>query len=92
MGQRENGTIPPANIADSRYQDLMDDPLGCINAIYDHFGMALNPEARENMKRYLAAKPKGKFGAHEYEVADDRQKERALFKRYQEQHDVPNEV
>ncbi len=92
MDQREDGTIPSANIADSRYQDLMDDPLDCINDIYDHFGMALTPKAREKMTQYLAAKPKGKFGAHDYDVAVDRQKERALFKRYQEQHGVPNEV
>ena len=92
MNQREDGTVPAANIADSRYQDLMDDPLGCIESIYAHFDMTLSAEARENMARYLEGKPKGKFGAHAYTVDGSRQKERALFQRYQTQYNVPDEV
>ena len=92
MAQREDGTVPASNITDSRYQDLMDDPMACIASIYDHFGMPLSAQARENMANYLADKPKGKFGAHEYEIDGGRQKERALFKRYQDRYGVPNEL
>jgi hypothetical protein len=77
--QREQGVVPAANIADSRYQDLMDDPIGCMGSIYGHFGMTLGEE-------------KGKFGKHDYRVDEARSKERALFRRYQELYDVPDEM
>ena len=90
--QREQGIVPEANIADSRYQDLMDDPMGCIDGIYKHFGMTLGEEARSRMQAYLDAKPKGKFGKHSYEVDERRSKDRPLFHRYQELYDVPDEM
>ena len=92
MDQREQGVVPAANIADSRYQDLMDNPIACIEATYAHFGMDLSPQARRNMQDYLQAKPQGKFGAHRYTVDDGRARERALFQRYQQAYGVPDEV
>jgi hypothetical protein len=90
--QREQGVVPAANIADSRYQDLMDDPIACIESLHGHFGMTLGEEARGRMMEYLASKPKGKFGKHDYRVDEARSKERALFRRYQELYDVPDEM
>lgn len=90
--QREQGIVPEANIADSRYQDLMDDPMSCIEGIYQHFGMSLSQEARARMLAYLEGKPRGKFGAHAYEVDESKAKERALFRRYQELYQVPDEM
>jgi len=92
MHQRDAGVVPEGNIADSRYQDLMNNPLSCIENIYHHFEMTLTPGTRARMERYLAGKPKGKFGKHKYDVRGDRQEERALFKRYQDFYRVPNEV
>jgi hypothetical protein len=92
MEQREQGFVPAANIADSRYQDLMDDPMACIDGVYRHFGMELSDAARQRMLAYLEGKPKGKFGAHAYEVDESKAKERALFRRYQELYRVPDEV
>ena len=92
MRQRDEGVVPAANIADSRYQDLMDDPIACIEQIYAHFGMPLTDVARDRMLAYLAAKPKGKFGAHAYTVDVSRSAERALFERYQARYGVPDEV
>jgi len=91
MDQRESGVVPAANIADSRYQDLMDDPMGCIKNIYSHFGMTLADEAKAKMLKYLEGKPKGKFGKHKYDINDERAKERQLFQRYQEHYNVPFE-
>ena len=92
MNQREQGIVPEANIADSRYQDLMDDPMACIERIYAHFGMQLSETARSRMAAYLTAKPKGKFGKHSYAVDDERAKDRPLFNRYQQAYGVPNEM
>jgi hypothetical protein len=92
MDQRTRGIVPEANICDSRYQDLMDDPLGCVERIYHHFDMALTTTARERMHDYLAGKPKDKFGAHRYTIDPEQQSERHLFRRYQQHYDVPDEV
>jgi len=92
IDQREAGIVPAANIADSRYRDLMDDPLACIAGIYSHFGMTLSDAARERMLGYLASKPRGKFGRHEYAVDARRARDRPMFRRYQELYGVPNEV
>lgn len=92
INQREAGIVPAANIADSRYQDLMDEPMDCIQSIYQHFGMALSNKARSNMLSYLDSKPQGKFGKHQYEVDKKRSKDRPLFARYQQMFDVPNEM
>jgi Sulfotransferase family len=92
MQQRASGVVPEANIADSRYQDLMDEPMACIENVYQHFGMALSDEAKANMLAYLNSKPKGKFGAHQYEINDARRKERKLFVRYQETYNIPDEM
>lgn len=92
MDQREQGVVPEANIADSRYQDLMDDPMACIERVYTHFGMSLSDRAKTKMLDYLGAKPKGKFGKHSYQVDDARAKDRPLFRRYQERYQVPDEM
>ncbi|HCS28815.1 MAG TPA: sulfotransferase [Spongiibacteraceae bacterium] len=92
MNQREQGIVPEANIADSRYQDLMDDPMACIEGIYEHFSMQLSDRAKSKMQAYLAAKPKGKFGKHSYQVDGERAKDRPLFRRYQAAYGVPDEM
>ncbi len=91
MKQRESEVVPAHNIADSRYQDLMDDPIACIERTYTHFGMTLTDIARARMLDYLAEKPRGKFGAHTYGVDEARSSERVLFARYQAAYNVPNE-
>ena len=92
INQREQGIVPETNIADSRFQDLMEDPIGCIQGVYDHFGMTLAETTKQKMIEYLASKPRGKFGEHSYAVTDSKAKERPLFARYQEYYNVPSEV
>ena len=92
MRQRENGVVPARNICDSRYQDLMQEPLGCVEHIYAHFDAPLTSTAKERMQAYLAAKPRGKFGAHRYEVGDAERAERKLFQNYQRAYQVPDEA
>ncbi|MDP6978134.1 MAG: sulfotransferase [Myxococcota bacterium] len=92
MSQRESGVIPEARICDSRFQDLMDDPLACVEKIYAHFDWKLSDEARTRMTQYLANKPKDKFGAHKYQVGVEELEERKLFRAYQDKYGVPDEV
>lgn len=94
MQQRAEGIVPEANIYDSRYQDLMDAPVQSIEKLYAHFGMPLSDATRMAIQGYLQAKPKGKFGRHEYALGAQSQlaRERALFRNYQDTYSVPDEV
>jgi hypothetical protein len=86
----ESGRIPSAQLAHSRYADLMRSPLAALERLYAGMGATLSGEARAAVERYLAHKPQHKFGAHRYEVdRDDRV--RRLFARYQSYFDVPSE-
>jgi hypothetical protein len=95
MRLRDSGALDPAQLFDVRYTDLMSDPWGTIAAVYEHFGLELGAAARARMERYLAHKPRGKFGRHEYSFGDlglDLATERERFARYQERYGVKSEV
>ncbi len=92
MEQRRNGVIPEDRICDSRFQDLMDDPMTCIERIHEHFEIPFTAGTRARMEKYLAGKPRGKFGVHRYSVGKEELEERRFFQNYQRAYDVPNEV
>lgn len=94
MQWRDDGVVPAGQIADSRYQDLMEDPLAAVRHIYAQLGRSLESSVAECMAAYLAEKPRGKFGAHQYETGADAQvsEERRLFARYQARYQVPDEA
>ena len=91
MEQRRAGVVPADRICDSRFQDLMDDPLACIETIYRRFGWELSAGVRDGIERFLAGKPRAKHGAHRYAVAEAARSERELFRRYQEAYGIPRE-
>ncbi|MET0374363.1 MAG: sulfotransferase, partial [Rhizorhabdus sp.] len=67
MAWRDEGAVPDAQIIDSRYQDLVEDPARAAKHIYDGLDMAFDAEDAARVQRYLAYKPKHKFGAHRYQ-------------------------
>ncbi|HQR04904.1 MAG: sulfotransferase [Proteobacteria bacterium] len=90
----EDGIIPRAQCASSRYADLIDDPLAALRKVYLQIGLPLDADVEARMASYLAGKPKGKFGAHAYSVGDAAQVARARthFARYQRYFNVPDEA
>ena len=92
---RDSGLAKEIQFYDVRFRDMMKDPFETIRGLYAHFGREYTPEAEQAMRDYLAAKPKGKHGAHDYSFHDlglDLAEERARFVDYQERYDVPTEV
>ena len=83
------------NFADVVYGDLMRDPIATIARVYERFGIAFSAEAESRMRSYLAAKPKGRHGAHHYEIAPagaESDAERRRFRDYQQRYGVPSEA
>ena len=90
----EQGTIPAARCYRSLYADLMRDPLQAIASVYRQCGLTFDDEVQRRIGAYLAMKPRGKFGTHEYHSTVGTPEEaalRTLFGRYQRHFDVPDE-
>src|SRR5262249_7388410 len=94
MELRDQGAVPPGQIVDSLYADLLSDPVAAVAKIYSAFGMEYDEAAGERIRRYLAFKPKHKHGVHRYEPMSAEQvaKNRPYFKRYQERYGVTDEI
>jgi hypothetical protein len=94
MELRDTHRIPASRIVDSRYQDLMDDPVGSIERLYRALELPYDEETGERVRRYLEFKPKGKHGVHRYRTLDAEQvaRSRPYFRRYQERYRVPDEA
>ncbi len=67
--RRADGSLPGV-YGDVRFADLMADPTRAIAAAYEAIGLELTDSHRDAMIEYLAAKPRGKHGRHEYTAAD----------------------
>lgn len=93
MDERDEGVVPPNQIVDSRYQDLIDDPVAAIGKIYRAFDMEFDDAAAKRIRDYLAFKPKHKHGVHRYQPMDPKQiaENRPWFRRYQERYGVRDE-
>jgi hypothetical protein len=94
IDQIESGAIPRNRIHDFQFADMVAAPLAAVEDLYRRMGLQLSAGARQAMSDYLAHKPQGKFGAHEYRVGEREQiaRERAHFARYQAYYGVPDEV
>lgn len=51
------------------YDDLLRSPLAELRRIYDWLGDPWTDEAEAGMQRWLASNPQGRFGKHEYALA-----------------------
>jgi hypothetical protein len=85
---------PEHQIIDVHYADLVRDPVGTVASIYAALGDPLVEEARAAMTDYVAAHPKGEFGAHAYDVASFGLNAAELterFSQYVARYDIPAE-
>jgi hypothetical protein len=91
--RRGDGSLPGV-YGDVRFADLMDDPVAAIAGAYRAIGRELTGEHREAITGYLAAKPRGKHGAHRYTAEDwgfDAATLRADLAEYMARFAVPSE-
>jgi hypothetical protein len=92
---RERHPDQAGQFRDVRFSDLMERPIDVLRGIYEQFSMEFGAEDEERIRSYLAAKPRGKHGRHEYRIEDldvDVAQERERFRAYQERYSVPSET
>jgi hypothetical protein len=85
---------PEHPIVDVQYADLVREPVATVAALYSSLGDELDDRATLAMSTYVESNPKGKFGAHGYDLAEfglngDDLTER--FADYVARYDVPTE-
>jgi hypothetical protein len=61
---------PQHPIVDVQYADLVRDPVHTVARIYEATGSTLSDDAASGMADHVAANPKGKFGAHRYDLTE----------------------
>ena len=95
MVGRDRTALGADRVFDMQFGEFVRDEIGMVRRIYAHFGIQLGEEAERRMRRFLAANPKDKHGAHRYRLSDaglDPQEERRRFARYQGRFAVPSEA
>ncbi len=94
MRARERHPERESRILDLAMHEVVRDPIACIERIYAHFDLPLSDEARDRMRRYLAAHPKHEFGIHRYSLEAfglDETSLNAAFKGYRERFEIAPE-
>lgn len=67
--RRRAGELPD-RIVDSHFADLMSDPVSAVEKIYAPMNRSFLGEHADAIRRYVDAKPKGKFGRHTYTLEE----------------------
>ena len=93
LDQLESGVIPAKQIYNLFYKDLVADPMGIIDAMYDHFGIPVSDAGRAGMVRYLVENPRDSRPPHKFNAGSDEAVARArtAFARYQDFFKIPIE-
>lgn len=92
---RDAGDLPDEQIADVIYRDLVADPAGTVQRLYDAWGLEVSDEFDAAIRAYVDARHAGRSPGHDYRFEDtglDLATHRALVAPYQERFGVPSEV
>jgi hypothetical protein len=66
LKERQSPTFPSEQTLHISYRDVVGRPVETIAMIYDHFSFSLTDAARTAMATYIAAEPRGGYGANRY--------------------------
>jgi hypothetical protein len=70
LAKRRGAGEVPDRIVDSHFSDLMAEPVAAVEKLYGRMNRPFLGEHADAIRRYLEAKPKGKFGNHEYSLEE----------------------
>lgn len=66
----ERRQADPAHFYDLHYPELIADPLGVVQRIYDHFGYSLSTTSATQMQSWIEQNRQHKHGEHHYQLED----------------------
>jgi hypothetical protein len=85
----------PGRVHSGFYNELVADPVSSAKACYESWQLPFSEQAQQKMQQYVAARPRGRHGSHEYSFAElglDAAAERTRFAPYTHHFSVPDEV
>ena len=65
----ERDVLPPDRTIDVHFDAFMADDLAMVARVYELAGQPLDPRARQSMASFMAAHPRGRFGAVNYDLS-----------------------
>ena len=95
IAYRKSGALPESQVVDLYFQDFMQDQVGAVRRVYEHFGLQLSSNAASAMQGFLDENPFDKHGRHLYKFSDIGMGEnevRSLFREYQDYFEIPSEA
>jgi len=69
-GLKAREIIPPQQIYDVYYSDLVADPIATVRRIHDYFAYPYTPELEHNLHQYMTENPQHKHGVHRYSLEE----------------------
>ena len=57
-------------IVDARYQDVRSNPMSIVERVYERAGRSISPQAAEAMANWHNTNEQGRYGVHEYSLAE----------------------
>ncbi|XP_013397939.1 uncharacterized protein LOC106164540 [Lingula anatina] len=92
MKFRKNHPDLEHRFVDIAFDDLVTSPLNAVKKIYDHFGLELTDQGKDNMEAYVKENPQNKHGRHKYDLKRYHLTEEEVlghFKEYVEEYKIP---
>jgi hypothetical protein len=89
MEVRDRASLGSDRVFDVQFRSFLGNEIETIRRIYEHFDLQWTNEVESRMRRFLAANPRDKHGAHRYTLAHaglDEEVERRRFAFYQERY------
>jgi hypothetical protein len=83
--------LAPDRVVDVQYDDTVNDPVGTVRRVYEHFGLERTPAVDDGVRAYLAENPRDKHGAHRYTLEEfglDRDEVETAFAAYRDRFGV----
>lgn len=94
IDQLEAGVVPPGQLHNVLYQDLVKRPVETVEAMYRTFNIPLSHVGRQAIADYVVANPRDKRPPHKVAMGNEEAvaKAREAYQRYQTYFDIPNEI
>jgi hypothetical protein len=93
IDQLEAGVVPPGQVCNVLYKDLVADTIGTVESIYRQFGIELTEDGRRALAQYMDHNPRDNRPPHRFSIGSDEAvaRARAAFGRYSDYFGVPTE-
>jgi hypothetical protein len=70
MAAREKHSEKSDQFMDVQFEEVVADPVATLRAAYERFDIPWSADTEGRMRSFLANNPRGKHGAHRYEIED----------------------